>query len=111
MLARLLHQQGVAGVEKDPRERFADHAGEGAAGSSCRARSWPHAASMSSPRVARMVVEMPAACNTDWKACARAFDGGESGLPSIGFIGIKLTWVRRCPITVISRRACSPLSL
>ena len=34
--------------------------------------SWPQAASMSSPRVLRTVVTMPASCSTSAKACTRA---------------------------------------
>src|SRR2546423_702742 len=100
---------GNAGVEEnalDPRHQNGE-----AAGCSCRARSWPQAASMSSPRVARVVVDTPASWRTDWKAWARAFEGGASGLPSMGFIGIRLTWLRRWRTTVASRRAWSTVSL
>src|SRR5207253_851991 len=107
MLTRLLDDEGVAGVEEDAEKGH--QAGDVAC--SWRARSWPHAASMSSPRVARMVVEMPAVCRMDWNACARDFDGGASELPSMGFIGIRLMWLRWRPTTVARRWPCSGLSL
>ena len=65
VLTGLLDDQGVAGIEEDAAK---GHQAGDEAGCSWRARSWPQAASMSSPRVARMVVEMPAVWRMAWNA-------------------------------------------
>src|SRR5207245_9128716 len=108
MLARLLRDQRVAEVEEDRLEGFSRHAGLAA---SSRARSCPQAASMSRPRVARTVVEIPASCRVVAKARIRARVGGAIELPSIGFLGIRLTWLRGCRTTRASWRAWARLSL
>src|SRR5256714_6916539 len=108
MFTRLLDDEGVAGVEEDAAN---GHQAGDVAVCSWRARSWPQAASMSSPRVARMVVEIPAACRMDWKAWARDLDGGASELPSIGFIGMRVIWVSLRPTPVGRGWACSGRAL
>src|SRR5919199_3704160 len=111
----LFDDQGVAEVEEDSAERWALtlgrllHAGDDASLAS-RARSWPQAASMSRPRVARIVALTPARRSASLKPWTRARDGGLIELPSIGFIGIRLTWLRGWRTRVARRDACSRLS-
>ena len=77
--------------------------------------SWPQAASMSSPRVLRTVVTMPASISTWAKALMRGFFERNRPDSGNGLNGIRLN-LQFTPTTgsltrAISSRACSSLSL
>ena len=68
--------------------------------------SWPQAASMSSPRVLRMVATMPASCSASGSATMRARGLVRNSLPGNGLNGIRLSLHGTSRTSATSSRAC-----
>src|SRR3990170_1048309 len=100
---------GVPGVDGHVPPRVARE--RSASAVSALTRSWPQAASISTPLVSRSVTAAPPRPTSATKASIRAAGGRCCGAIGVGFIGMTFTWARSSRAIEPSARACSGVSL
>src|SRR6185295_11970828 len=83
----------------------------GAAGAPARsAASWPQAAPISTPRLRRIVIGMPAALSRAANCSMTGIGLARHGVWATGFIGMRLTWARSPRSRVASASASASVS-